>query len=167
MGLLNPLHKQASFCAVLEKNLPLLFSFARECFSSRSDDMLGGGAAARSAAATAGKVIGASGAGGARASQSARRPLWGGVSSARAARGAQVESAQVDRAEGPKRERILPVLSSYRREAFKFLSGGKWPGAGRRGKLTEQRQRGPAAKKGRHGEANGQLFGLWLHDLWL
>ena len=61
----------------------------------------------------------------------------------------------------------MPVLLSYRREAFKFLSGSKWPGAGRRGKLTEQRQRGPAAKKGRHGEANGQPFGLWLHGLWL
>jgi hypothetical protein len=46
-----------------------------------------------------------------------------------------------------------------------FLSGGKWPGSGRRRKLTEQR--GPAAKKGGRGEANGILLGLWLHDLWL
>jgi hypothetical protein len=57
----------------------------------------------------------------------------------------------------------VPVLSSYRREALKFLSGGKWPEAGRRGKLTEQR--GPAANQGRHGEANGQLFGLWFNGL--
>jgi hypothetical protein len=68
-----------------------------------------------------------------------------------------VESTQVDRAEGSKRERIVPVLSSYRREVFKFLSGGKWP----------DRAEGPTAKKGRRGEANRQLFGLWLHDLWL
>jgi hypothetical protein len=72
-------------------------------------------------------------------------------------------STQVDRPEGSKRERVVPVLSSYRRSAFKFLSGGKWPGASRRGKLTEHR--GPAARNGGHGEANGQLFGRWLHDL--
>ena len=77
-----------------------------------------------------------------------RRPLRGGALSARAARVAQIVRAQVDRAEGPKRERIAPVLSSYRRDALKFLRGGKWPGAGRRGKLTEQR--GPTAKKGGH-----------------
>jgi hypothetical protein len=96
------------------------------------------GAAARPAAAAVGRAICASGTGGARASQSSRRPLRGGASSARTARGAQVESAQINRAEGPRRERTLPALSSYRREALKFQSAGKWPGAGRRGKLTEQ-----------------------------
>ena len=44
-------------------------------------------------------------------------------------------------------------------------SGGKWPGAGRRGKLTEPK--GLAAKKVGQGEAIGQLLGLWLHDLCL
>ena len=90
--------------------------------------------------------------------------------SASGAGGGTAESTQVDRAEGSKRERAegpkrgrsAPVLSSYRREAS---SGGKWPGAGRRGKLTEPK--GPAAKQGGQGEANGQLLGLWLHDLCL
>jgi hypothetical protein len=66
---------------------------------------------------TVGRAIGASGAGGARASQIARRPLRGGASSTRAARGAQTESTQVNRAEGSKRWQIAPVLSSYRGEA--------------------------------------------------
>ena len=80
-------------------------------------------------------------------------------------RGRTVESTQVYQAEGSKRKRIVPALSisCYRSEAFKLLSGGKWPGAGWRGKLTEPR--GPAEKKGGRSEANGQLFGLWLHDL--
>ena len=63
----------------------------------------------------------------ARSSQSARRPFRGDASSARAARVGTAESTQVDRAEGskrerdegPKRERSVPVLLSYRREAFK------------------------------------------------
>ena len=62
----------------------------------------------------------------ARSSQSARRPFRGDASSARAARVGTAESTQVDRAEGskrerdegPKRERSVPVLLSYRREAF-------------------------------------------------
>ena len=41
--------------------------------------------------------------------------------------------------------------------------GSKWPGAGRRGKLTEPK--GTAAKNGGRGEANRQLLRLWLYDL--
>ena len=84
--------------------------------------------------------------------------------------GGTAESTQVDRAEGskreraegPKRERSVPVLSST---GARRSSGGKWPGAGRRRKLTEPK--GPAAKKEGQGEANGQFLGLWLHDLCL
>jgi hypothetical protein len=113
---------------------------------SRSGDVLCGGAATHPAAATVGRVIGASGAGG----------------RARAARGAQAESTQVNRAGGSKRAHRAGPFKLPARGA-QVLSGGKWPGAGRRGKLTEQRF--PAAKHRRRGEANGQLFGLWLHDL--
>ena len=108
--------------------------------------------------------------------------------------GGTVESTQVDRAEGPKREKRagpfkLPARGvqagasglerageaslksrgeacrSFQATGARRSSGSKWPGAGRRGKLTEPK--GPAAKQGGQGEANGQLLGLWLYDLCL
>ena len=91
----------------------------------------------------------------------------------RARGGGTVESTQVDRAEGSTRERAEGPKRAKRAGPFKLPARGvqegmgKWPGAAlgacRSGKLTEPR--GPAAKKGGQGEANGQLLGdvaSWL-----
>ena len=99
----------------------------------------------------------------ARSSQSARRPFRGDASSARAARvGARPSPRRLTEPRGPSGSEMRgpsgsEACRSFQATGARRSSGGKWPGAGRRGKLTEPR--GPAAKKGGHGEANGQLFG--------
>ena len=71
-----------------------------------------------------------------------------------------VESKQVDRAEGPKRERSVPVLSSYQREAFKR---GQVARSGQ--ERQADRGEGSRGEKWRTSRGYGQLLGLWLRDL--
>ena len=89
--------------------------------------------------------------------------------------GGTVESTQVDRAEGskqeraegPKREQSVPVLSSYRREAFK---------RGQVARSGQERQadkaKGPRGEEGRKARQMGSSWGCgfmtcaWLLDTW-